>query len=199
MKPWSEACERNRDPILSVLREAFASVNRVLEIGSGTGQHAVYFAAAMPHLVWQTSDLPASHNGIRQWIAEAGLPNVLPPVALDVDDAKWPEGDFDAVFTANTLHIMSWDSVRRLLAGVALLLPAGAPLCVYGPFNYGGRYTSESNAAFDRMLRERNPESAIRDAESVCALASENGLTPEADHAMPANNRLLIFRAAKAA
>jgi SAM-dependent methyltransferase len=193
-KPFSEACDRNREPILSVLRAVFAQAGNVLEIGSGTGQHAVHFAQALPHLVWQPTDLAENHPGICAWIEESGLSNVLPPILLDVDDDEWPVDNADAVFTANTLHIISWESVQNLLGGAGRILPPGAPLCVYGPFNYGGRYTSPSNEAFDAMLRSRDPESGIRDFDKVCKAARINGLIFESDHPMPANNRTLVFR-----
>lgn len=199
MKPYSEACVRNREPILAVLQDVYAQVHTVLEIGSGSGQHAVYFARALPHLLWQTSDLAENHAGIQLWIDESGLANVRSPIALDVDAGAWPKLAVDAAFTANTLHIISWASVRNLFARVGPLLSSGAPLCIYGPFNYAGAFTSDSNAAFDAMLRRHDPNSAIRDFESVCKLAAENGLALKADHAMPANNRLLVFRAGKTA
>lgn len=195
--PHSPACERNREPILAILREAFRDVRHVLEIGSGTGQHAVYFAEALPHLSWQPSDREENLGAIRQWISASRLPNVQQPLQLDVDMEPWPtacSSGFDAVFTANTLHIMHWPQVRRMIAGAAGLLRQGAPLVIYGPFNQGGRYTSESNAAFDAMLKARDPESGIRDLEAVTGLAAQCGLRLEANHAMPANNRLLVFR-----
>jgi len=194
MKPYSEACERNRGPLLEVLREAFAAASRVLEIGSGTGQHAVYFGAHLPHLTWQTSDVPASHAGINERIAEARLPNVLPPLALDVNRDEWPRAPYDAVFSANTLHIMGWAEVERMFAGIARVLPEDGVLAVYGPFNYGRRYTSESNARFDASLRARDAASGIRDFENVDALARSYGFGLECDHAMPANNRTLVWR-----
>ncbi|MEX0959492.1 MAG: DUF938 domain-containing protein [Burkholderiales bacterium] len=193
-KPFSEACERNREPILGVLREAFARAASVLEIGSGTGQHAVHFAKALPHLVWQTSDLAENHPGISAWIEESGLGNVPPPMLLDVDEDEWPVDNVDAVFTANTLHIVSWESVENLLGGVGRILAAGGPFCIYGPFSYDGRFTSPSNEAFDAMLRSRDPESGIRDFDDVCRSARRCGLIFEADHSMPANNRVLVFR-----
>lgn len=193
-KPYSEACERNRDPILEVLRTAFADARSVFEIGSGTGQHAVYIAAALPQLVWQTADLPAQHAGILAWIADSGLANVRAPLALDLTRPDWPAGPVDAAFTANTLHIVSWTSVQRLFEGVARLLRPGGVFCVYGPFNYAGRFTSDSNARFDAMLRARDPDSGIRNFEDVRALAEAAGLQLEADHPMPANNRTLVWR-----
>jgi hypothetical protein len=193
MKPFSEASDRNKEPILEVLRKALAGVRSVLEIGSGTGQHAVHFAANMPHLLWQTSDLPENHAGIRAWITEAGLRNAKPPLWLDVCRPTWPIKHADAAFTANTLHIVSWKAVRAMFTGVSRVLGPG-PFCTYGPFNYQGRYTSESNAAFDQMLRQRDPNSGIRDVDDLAAVAADLGLTLEADHAMPANNRLLVWR-----
>lgn len=194
MKPHSESCERNREPILAVLRDYFHEVRHVLEIGSGTGQHAVYFGTALPHLVWQTSELPAQHAGIRLWLAEAALPNVLPPVALDVAELPWTVARADAVFSANTLHIMPWEHVEGFFAGLRDVLGTGGLLVVYGPFNYDGRYTSESNARFDAWLKERDPRSGIRDFAAVDALAQGSGLELAEDRAMPANNRCLVWR-----
>jgi len=194
MKPFSESCERNKEPILAVLQAHFAQACRVLEIGSGTGQHAVHFAAAMPHLTWQTADLPASHEGIRLWLDESGLPNVQPPLVLDMLRSEtWPQVKFDAVFTANTFHIMSWPAVQRAFDFIGSVLAPGGTLAVYGPFNYGGEYTSESNRNFDVWLKNRDPLSAIRDFEAVDALAEAQGLRLVEDLAMPANNRTLVW------
>jgi cyclopropane fatty-acyl-phospholipid synthase-like methyltransferase len=164
----------------------------VLEIGSGTGQHALHFAAALPQLAWQTSEVPGQLDAVRAWLAARGLPNVLAPIELDVR-GEWPAGSFDAIFSANTLHIMGWDGVCALFRGVARCLAPGGVLAIYGPFNYGGRHTSDSNAAFDDLLRRRDPASGIRDREAVEELARAAGLAPVADHAMPANNRLLVW------
>ena len=191
-KPFSESCERNKAPILAVLREVFIQPARILEIGSGTGQHAVHFGAALPHLTWQTSDLPANHAGIRAWLEDAALPNVLAPLALDVN-GPWPDGTYDGIFTANTLHIVSWELAQKLIAGVGTLLRKDGRLAVYGPFNYAGNFTSDSNARFDEWLKNRDPLSGIRDFEAVANCAEINGLHLEADQAMPANNRLLVF------
>jgi SAM-dependent methyltransferase len=193
-KPFSESCEQNRDPILAVLREVFADCGTVLEIGSGTGQHAVYFGAALPHLCWQTADVPIHHPGIRQWLDEAALPNVLPPIALDVNQASWRSGRYDAVFSANTLHIMSWPAVEHFFEGVGEVLAPGGVLAVYGPFNYSGAYTSESNARFDAWLKGRDPASGIRDFEAIEALARAQGMVLLQDIAMPANNRTLVWQ-----
>ena len=192
-KPFSPACERNRDVILAVLREHFADRRRVLEIGSGTGQHAVHFAQALPQLVWQCSDVPLHLSGIRQWLADARLPNTPEPLAFDVN-AVPPAGEFDAVFSANTLHIMSWAEVQRLFAVLPRLMVQRALLVVYGPFNYDGQFTSASNAAFDASLRADQPQRGIRDFEAVDALAEAAGLTLLEDRAMPANNRCITWR-----
>ncbi|MDE2598460.1 MAG: DUF938 domain-containing protein [Rhodocyclaceae bacterium] len=194
-KPFAPACERNRDPILNVLKQHFSGRSRVLEVGSGTGQHAVHFAAAMPQLRWQTSERQSSLRGIQQWLDEAGLSNTPAPLALDVNDDWAPLGRrFDAVFTANTLHIMGWPEVERLFAQLPLVLLDGAMLAVYGPFNYAGRFTSDSNAAFDAALKADNPKRGIRDFEAVNALAEEAGLKLLDDHEMPANNRLILWQ-----
>ena len=192
-KPYSESCEQNRVPILAVLRETFADRRLVLEIGSGTGQHAVYFGAELPHLRWQTADVSPHHPGIRAWLDEAALPNVLPPLALDVNETDWHGGRYDAVFSANTLHIMSWPEVERFFEGVGAVLEPGGVLVVYGPFNYGGAFTSESNARFDGWLKQRDPASGVRDFEAVNALAKAQGLVLQQDIAMPANNRSLVW------
>jgi len=194
-KPWSRACENNKEPIAERLRHAFADAQSVLEIGSGTGQHAVFLAGQMPWLSWQTSDLPGNHAGIRAWIADGGPPNVLPPLALDVDRVPWPcDRAYDGIFTANTLHIMPWPSVEHLFTGIGQWLLPGGQLCIYGPFNYGGRYTAPSNEQFDGWLRQQSPSQGIRDVEDVMALARAQQLALVADHDMPANNRLLHWQ-----
>lgn len=194
-KPYAPACERNREPILAVLRDRFADSRNVLEVGSGTGQHAVHFAAAMPWLSWQCSDRAEHLPGIRLWLDEAGLPNTPVPIELEVGGA-WPGGRFDAVFSANTLHIMGWPEVVRFFDGIGAVLDAGGVLAVYGPFNYGGEYTSDSNREFDAWLKARDPRSGIRDFEAIGALARAIGLTLVEDVAMPANNRTLVWRRA---
>ncbi|MEQ1662103.1 MAG: DUF938 domain-containing protein [Thiobacillus sp.] len=193
-KPYSESCDQNREPILAVLREVFADRAYVLEIGSGTGQHAVYFGSQLPHLRWQTADLPLHHQGIRVWLADAALPNVLPPIALNVSQMPWRNGRYDAVFSANTLHIMSEPDVTQFFVGVGVALEPGGVLVVYGPFNYNGQYTSESNARFDSWLKQRDPASGVRDFEAVDALASAQGLVLQQDYEMPANNRTLVWK-----
>jgi cyclopropane fatty-acyl-phospholipid synthase-like methyltransferase len=191
-KPFSAACERNQDAILAVLREQFADRSKVLEIGSGTGQHAVHFAQSLPWLVWQTSDVAAHLSGIRLWLAEAGLSNTPAPIEFDIN-ARRPSGQFDAIFSANTLHIMSWDEVQRLFAALPGLMTQRATLTVYGPFNYNGAFTSASNAAFDASLRSDHPARGIRDFEAVDSLAESAGLALTIDREMPANNRCITW------
>ena len=198
-KPYSPSCDRNREPILAVLRAHFADRHDVLEIGSGTGQHAVHFAVAMPWLHWQCSDVADNLPGIRMWLDEAALPNTPAPIELDVARGPWPTQTFDAprfdaVFSANSLHIMGWTDVEALFSGLDAVLAPDATLVVYGPFNYGGDYTSDSNREFDGWLKTRDPRSAIRDFEAVDALARAIGLRLHADVAMPANNRCLVWR-----
>lgn len=196
-KPFSPACERNRDPILDVLRTRFVDRRQVLEIGSGTGQHAVHFAAAMPWLTWQTADRAEYLPGIRQWLDEAALPNTPSPRLLDVDDSPWAvcsdEPCFDAAFSANTLHIMGWPQVQAFFSGLDRVLAPSATVVIYGPFNYGGEYTSDSNREFDGWLKARDRASGIRDFEAVDLLAQSIGLQLVDDLAMPANNRCLTW------
>jgi SAM-dependent methyltransferase len=193
-KPFSPSCERNQQAILEVLREVLAHSVEVLEIGSGTGQHAVFFARHLPQLRWQTSELPELHPGICAWIADAALPNVRPPLDLDVDAPVWPVRDMDAVFSANTVHIVAWPQCQHLFQGVGRTLKPGGLLCLYGPFNYAGGFTSDSNAQFDVWLRQRDARSGIRDFEALDAEAKAQGMLLEQDVAMPANNRILVWR-----
>jgi len=192
-KPHAPSCERNREPILEVLRQHFADRRHVLEIGSGTGQHAVHFAAALTWLDWQCSDRAENLPGIRAWLDEAALPNTPPPLELDVD-GPWPRGAFDAVFSANTLHIMAWHEVEALFAQLPAVVTDDARLAIYGPFNYGGRYSSDSNAAFDQCLKARGTHMGIRDAEAVDALAAAARFVLVDDVAMPANNRCRVWQ-----
>ncbi|HND12300.1 MAG TPA: DUF938 domain-containing protein [Pseudomonadota bacterium] len=192
-KPFAPSCERNRDPILAVLQKHFADRRDVLEIGSGTGQHAVYFARALPQLRWQTSECAEHLAGISAWLDEAQLPNTPPPIELDVT-GTWPRQTFDAVFSANTLHIMPWTAVCQLFAKLHNVLTHDAKLVVYGAFNYGGRFTSPSNAAFDDWLKASSPQKGIRDVESVHALAATAGLALVEDCEMPSHNRCLIWQ-----
>ena len=194
--PFSQACENNRVPILEVLQSAFADRRHVLEVGSGTGQHSVYLAPQLPQLVWQTSELPLHHAGIQAWHAAHPAPNLRAPITLDLRSSPWPttaDGPFDAAFTANTVHIVAWPLVERLFGLVGTNLPAGGIFAIYGPFNYHGQFTSDSNRAFDAWLRARDAASGIRHFEDVVALAERNHLRLQHDHAMPANNRTLVF------
>lgn len=192
-KPFSEACDRNRDPIFAVIAPLLANCRAVLEIGSGTGQHAAYFAGKMPHLLWYTSDCDENHHGIRLWLEEARLANLRPPFSLDVRRSPWPELAVDAVFSANTAHIMHWPEVEALFSGVGGLLPEKGLFLLYGPFNYHGCYTSESNKDFDVRLKSRDPLGGIRDFDELDRLASQAGLRLRQDFAMPANNRILFW------
>ena len=190
----SEACERNKGPILAVLDRELAASRSVLEIGSGTGQHAVHFARHLPHLSWQPTELEGLLGPLAERILLEGPPNLAPALALDVRSHPWPVRPVDAVFTANTLHIMAWDAVEHFFRGVGAALAADGVLCVYGPFRYRGGYTSDSNAEFDRYLHLRDPLSGIRDLEALEPLAAAAGLGLTADHAMPANNQTLVWR-----
>jgi cyclopropane fatty-acyl-phospholipid synthase-like methyltransferase len=193
MKPYSESCEQNRVPILEVLRIELAGRSRLLEIGSGTGQHAVYFAPEFPQLAWQTSDRSDMHAGIQAWLDDQGSANILPPLALDVGRDRWPRTLYDAVYSANTVHIMGWSEVEYLFAGVGSVLESRGVFCLYGPFNYQGNYTSASNARFDQWLRARDPASGIKDFEALQQLAEKAGLELMKDYEMPANNRTLVW------
>lgn len=197
MLPFSEACERNKHPILAVLRRTLDQPASVLEIGSGTGQHAVHFARELPHLRWQPTDRPEVLPGLRARVQAEGTPNLLAPIDLDAARGPWPSaGTQSVVYTANTLHIMGWSDVESLFAGIAQLLQpvADGRLIVYGPFKYRGAFTTDSNRQFDEMLRARDPASGIRDFEAVDALATRAGLRLCEDVAMPANNQLLLWR-----
>jgi cyclopropane fatty-acyl-phospholipid synthase-like methyltransferase len=193
-KPFSQSCENNKEPILMVLKEAFREASFVLEIGSGTGQHAVHFARNLPHLTWQPSDMPGNIPGMKLWFEEANLPNINEPVVLNVADALWPIERVDAVFSANTLHILGKSQIECMFEGIEPRLAPGGTLCIYGPFNYGGKYTSDSNKRFDAWLKGQDPKSGIRDFEWVDSLAEKAGLKLVHDHEMPANNRLLEWR-----
>lgn len=193
MKPFAESCEQNKHAIFAVLQNYLPARRHLLEIGSGTGQHAVFFAAQFPHLHWQTSDQLENHPGIHAWLDEADLPNVAAPLALDVTASPWPPLSVDAVFSANTAHIMSWPAVEAMFRGVARILEPEGVFCLYGPFNYGGDYSAESNRRFDAWLRERDPRQGVRDFEALDGLARQGGMTLLQDHPMPADNRMLVW------
>lgn len=194
-KSFAQACENNKKPILQVIQSIFHQTTSVWEIGSGTGQHACYFAKNLPHLSWQATDREENLSGINSWIEEASLENLHQSVALDVVDEVWPCHTIDALFTANTLHIMNWHEVECLFAGLAKNLTSGASVCIYGPFNYGGNYTSASNEQFDQWLKMRDRESGIRDIEAIEVLAASANLTLKKDFTLPANNKLLFLQA----
>ena len=189
------AVARNRDPILAVLRDVLPAAGTVLEIASGTGEHAIHFAAALPHLVWQPTDPDAQARGsIAAHAARAGLANLLPPLELDAAAPVWPVTLADAIVSINMIHIAPWRATQRLMAGAARVLPAGAPLYLYGPYRQHGQRTAPSNVAFDESLRARNPAWGVRDLDAVVALAAEHGLTLQRTVAMPANNLSVVFR-----
>ncbi len=191
--PHSEACERNKAPLLAALTRWLPERGWVLEIGSGTGQHAVYFAPRFPGLSWQPTGRDDEIDGLRLRIEREATENVLLPVKLDVVGA-WPDHFYDAVFSANTAHIMSWPEVQRMFGGASERLRAGGVFCLYGPFNEGGQYTAESNEEFDRHLRARDPDMGLRDVEALESLAESHHLRLDGREAMPANNQLLVFR-----
>lgn len=193
-KPYSDACDRNRDPILTVIGPLLANKRAVLEVGSGTGQHAAYFAAKLPHLTWHTSDRLQNHTAIQQWLNEAALDNVHGPIELDVLSGDWPTLDVDAVFSANTAHIMHWQDVVAFFAGVGELLPPDGLFMLYGPFSFGGRHTSASNARFDLRLKQSDPGMGVREFDELDKLARQAGLIFEQDYPLPANNRILLWK-----
>jgi SAM-dependent methyltransferase len=195
MKRYAESSEVNKIPILAVLKDIFAGCKRVLEIASGTGQHAVYFGRELPHLIWQPSELKQNIIGIQSWLDEAQLPNVLAPLAIDINDTHWPVETVDAIFNANTVHIISWPEVERMFAHIARIIEPGGCVCLYGPYNYNGKFTSESNARFDAWLKSRDPKSGVRDFEAVNQLAAIHGLKLLHDIEMPSNNRILVWLA----
>ena len=194
MQPFSQACENNKQPILSVLQQYLQKPLTVWEIGSGTGQHAVYLAEKLPHIQWQPTDLAASLAGIKRWIDGSQTNNLLPPLFLDVCASPWPTDEMAAAFTANTIHIMNDTATREMFLGVgSRLLPDGL-FFTYGPFLYGGRYTSDSNQTFDQWLKERDPSSGIKEIEILKTDAARVGLSLVNDHKMPANNQLLVWK-----
>jgi len=191
------ATERNREPILEVLARWLTQPARVLEVASGTGQHAVFFAGRLPHVTWQpTEPDPTGLASIEAWRLEAGLPNVERPIALDASAADWPlpAGQFDALFNANLIHIAPWRVALGLLEGAGRILRSGGLLFLYGPFKVGGSHTSASNAAFDASLKQRDPRYGVRDLEDVLEVAARNALVWQETNDLPANNKLIVFR-----
>lgn len=194
MKPFAESAEQNKHPILAQLQVLFTDSRTVLEIGSGTGQHAVFFAANLPQVSWLCSDQAEQLAGIRLWVDEANLPNIGGIHELDVCQLDWPVQSVGGVYSANTVHIMSWPEVEAMFAGIGRVLQVGGLFCLYGPFNYAGSYSSESNARFDQWLKQRDPHSGIRDLDDLTRLGEKHGLVLQQDNEMPVNNRLLVWR-----
>jgi len=193
-KSFSQSCENNKQPILQIIQRVFQQSQTVWEIGSGTGQHACYFANHLNHLTWQTTDREENLVGINCWIEEAGLSNLPKSLALNVNDEQWPCQNIDAVFTANTLHIMHWHEVEHFFTGLKKYLSDNATVCIYGPFNYQGQFTSQSNEQFDQWLKTQDSARGIRDFEAIEKLANNIGLIIKNDFEMPANNRILVFQ-----
>ena len=195
-KPFSQACENNREPIFDVLKDEFSDKKAILEIGSGTGQHAVFMAPQLPHLLWQTSDLNENMPGINRWIDDAKAVNVQRPLEIDIEK-HWPNSEllanFDGLYSANTCHIMPWDTVQKFFLGLNSMRQ-GSRLSIYGPFKYEGRFTSESNERFDHWLKAQEPHRGIRDFEAVVDMANKSGFELLNDHKMPANNQLLVWQ-----
>jgi len=194
LKPFAESCVQNQDVILNKLTQLCPVSANVLEVGSGTGQHAVYFAKHLKHLNWYTSDRIANHVGIKQWLDESQLTNTHYPFELDVTDSKWPDISIDIIFTANTIHIMGKSEVEDFFSGVGENLNNEGQFIIYGPFNYNGLYSSESNAQFDIWLKQQNPKSCIKDFDFLNSLAKQSGLEFKHDIDMPANNKILCWQ-----
>lgn len=193
----SPSVARNRDHILKILEQYVEKAGRLLEIGSGTGEHAIYLAKNLPKLQWVTSDIKPNHPNIKAWLKEAKLPNVHGPEVLKIGKDDFPRGKFDFVFTANTLHIMSWKEDKSFFKLLGKRLREGSKVFIYGPFNYEGKFTSPSNEEFDGWLKERDPKSGIRNFEDVIQNMNKFGFEIVCDHEMPANNRLLVFERLK--
>jgi hypothetical protein len=197
-KPFSPACERNKDPILAVMKQYINKEDRrLLEIGSGTGQHAVYLAPHFPFMEWHPSDVPANLSGMKKWFDEYAIPSIQPAIKLDIGKHELPKLKFDVAFTANTFHIMHWKECKSLIKQFGGRLREGSRVLIYGPFKYDGEFTSPSNAEFDQELRLRDPLSGIRSFEDVLNAMTKNGFELLDDVEMPANNRMLVFNRLK--
>ena len=190
-KPFSQACENNKQAILDIIKPILKDREQLLEVGSGTGQHAVHFAAALPHLTWQCSDRENNLLGIQMWLDEAQLTNTPKPLTLDVNQSAWPLGTFDVGYSANTAHIIHWPDVVNFFSGIKDCLNKNGKFLLYGPMKYRDAFTSESNARFDQHLKQQDPDMGIRDFEALDELARDAGLRFVEDHSMPANNQLL--------
>ena len=193
-KPFAPSCERNQSVILDVLQSIITVDDKhLLEIGSGTGQHAVFMAPHFSHLQWHTADLKQNHVGINMWLEEAKLDNISAPIVYESGKSDFPDIDVDIVFTTNTLHIMSWQNVKNLIKQMGENLKTGSKIIIYGPFNYNGQFTSGSNAKFDVWLKEQEPHRGIRNFEDIVQLMTDVGIDLKQDIEMPANNRILYF------
>ena len=193
-KPYSPACERNSGPILEVMKQYITrNDQRLLEIGSGTGQHAVYLAPEFPFLEWHPTDVSANLNGMKLWFKEAGIKNIQMPVRVEIGKDDFPKLKFDIIFTANTFHIMHWKECKTLMKQMGHRLREGSRVMIYGPFKYGGEFTSPSNEEFDKSLKERDPLSGIRSFEDVNNSMAKNGFELLNDFDMPANNQMLVY------
>ncbi|MDH5785104.1 MAG: class I SAM-dependent methyltransferase [Chromatiales bacterium] len=193
-KPYAESCDENGPPILEVLRRELPASGDLLEIGSGTGQHAVMFATALPDIQWHTSDMIEMHDGIQMWLDEVSHPNLHPPIRLNVLSDPWPEQRYDAIYSANTAHIMSEEAVEAMFRGAGKVLKPASSFLLYGPFMYDGEHTSESNARFELWLKSQGDHQGIRDVSWLKEIASSAGLELEKDIEMPANNRILLWQ-----
>lgn len=194
MKENTNACDRNQQPIFDILKDLVTPTDRnIFEVGSGTAQHAIFMAPKFPHLTWITSDIEANHMHIKSRLAEAKISNIRGPFQFEVGKDDFPRIPFDMVFTANTFHIMSWKNCKTLIKNLGTRLREGSQVIIYGPFNYEGKFTSESNAEFDKNLKEKNPDSGIRAFEDVKTNMIKNGFALYKDFEMPANNRTLVF------
>ena len=194
MKPFSQSCEQNKWPILEILKIEFTRPAKLLEVGSGTGQHAVFFTQHLPHLHWTCSDLIDNHAGIQMWLDEAGQKNITGPLLLDANQVWDDELNFDILFSANTLHIMSLKSVENLIKNIGKTLNSGGKCFFYGPFMYDKQHTSQSNVHFDAWLKSRNPLSGVRDVSDLQTQFAKEHITLVNDYAMPANNRSLVWQ-----
>jgi len=193
-KPFSQACSNNQAAIYEILERVFAHKKHVLEVGSGTGQHGVLFANKMPHLSWQMSDREQNHVGIKRWMSDYPAPNLLSPIPLDVLGDHWPTAHYDAVYSANTAHIMPWEAVAAMFSGIGGRLLSGGVFCLYGPMKYLGVLEAQSNVEFDYKLQQQVAHQGIREFHDINRLAIENGLELLEDNAMPANNRLIVWQ-----
>lgn len=192
--PIVESCLKNQRPILDVLGRFLPKNAKVLEVGSGTGQHAAYMTEHLPGIRWQPTEVRQRLTEVACWQKHCNRAEFLPPLELDVRQDIWPAGEVDAVFSANVVHFVSWPEVERMFIGAARVLKVGGQMILYGPYNYDGQFTSEGNVNLDLWLREQNPESGIKDFEQVLLLARKHHLHLRADEEMPANNRTLVFQ-----